>query len=183
MWKPSAMTSPRRASSPSSASAGGQEEQPCEVKSSTTGGRVSAAAGDMTTSALSHNSAVTCAVRCNDTIPSGADDLEDGRATRNCRITSACGCQPSCRLRPDKAGEQAVDLARFFHLRQVAGLVEDVHRQATGERLGMGERDDAVVAAPDDLHRHFKMERDFGDPYALHAVRKPSDRVGCDGCQ
>src|SRR5438046_10694954 len=85
MWKPSAMTSPRRASSPSSASAGGQEEQPCEVKSSTTGGRVSAAAGEVTTSAPSHNSAVTCAVRCNDTIPSGADDLEDGRAARDYR--------------------------------------------------------------------------------------------------
>src|SRR5947209_493532 len=82
MWKPSAMTSPRRASSPSSASAGGQEEQPCEVKSSTTGGRVSAAAGEVTASAPSHNSAVTGAVRCNDTIPSGADDLENGKQRR-----------------------------------------------------------------------------------------------------
>src|SRR5436305_3987510 len=172
MWKPSAMTSPRRASSPSSASAGGQEEQPCEVKSSTTGGRVSAAAGEVTPSAPSHNSAVTCAVRCNDTIPSGADDLENGRATQNCRITSACGCQPSCRLRPDKAGEQAVDFARFFHVRQVAGLVEDVHRHAARKRLGMGKWDDAVVAAPDDLHRHFQMERDLGDAFALDAVRK-----------
>src|SRR5437762_283264 len=110
--------------------------------------------------------------------PPGADDLEDGRAARDYRITSACGCQPSCRLRPDKAGEQAVDFARFFHLRQVAGFVEDVHRQATGERLGMGERDDAVVAAPDDLHRHFQMERDFGDPFALNAVGKPFAREG-----
>src|SRR5205814_3816609 len=148
MWKPSAMTSPRRASSPSSASAGGQEEQPCEVKSSTTGGRVSAAAGEVTTSAPSHNSAVTCAVRCNDTIPSGADDLENGTATQNCRITSACGCRGAGGTPAvgslglvDKASEESVDFARFFHLRQVAGLVEDVHRQATGERLGMGERD------------------------------------------
>src|SRR5437764_368669 len=104
MWKPSAMTSPCRASSPSSASAGGQEEQPCEVKSSTTGGRVSAAAGDMTTSAPSHNSAVTCAVRCNDTIPSGADDLENGSAPQNCRITSACD-------------RWSAECAALFHLR------------------------------------------------------------------
>src|SRR5437868_12601435 len=163
MWKPSAMTSPRRASSPSSASAGGQEEQPCEVKSSTTGGRVSAPAGEVTTSAPSHNSAVTGAVRCNDTIPSGADDLQNGRATQNCRITSACGCQPSCRLRPDKAGEEAVDLARFFHLRQVPDLIEDVHRQPAGKALAVSDGDDAVVAAPDDLHRHRQTERDVGD--------------------
>jgi hypothetical protein len=39
MWKPSAITSGRCASSLSSASAGGQEEQPCEVNSSTTTGR------------------------------------------------------------------------------------------------------------------------------------------------
>src|SRR5437764_13605072 len=52
----------------------------------------------------------------------------------------------------DKAGEETVDLAGFLHLRQMAGLVENVHRHLAGERLGMGERDDAVVAAPDDLH-------------------------------
>src|SRR5436305_14048930 len=40
------MTSPRRASSPSSLSAGGQDEQPCEVNSSTTMGRLSALPGD-----------------------------------------------------------------------------------------------------------------------------------------
>src|SRR5437763_16599426 len=96
--------------------------------------------------------------------PPGADDPEDGRAAWDYRITSACGCQPSCRLPPDKAGEQAVDLAGFFHLRQVAGLVEDVHRQPAGERLGMAERDDAVVASPDELDRHFQIERHFGDP-------------------
>src|SRR5580704_9993513 len=43
MWKPSATTSWRRASSPSSASAGGQEEHPCEVNNSTTAGRPSSA--------------------------------------------------------------------------------------------------------------------------------------------
>src|SRR4051794_32113077 len=42
MWKPSAITSGRCDSSDSSASAGGQDEQPCEVNSSTTTGRVSA---------------------------------------------------------------------------------------------------------------------------------------------
>src|SRR5438034_3719920 len=145
MWKPSAMTSPRRASSPSSASAGGQEEQPCEVKSSTTGGRVSAAAGDMTTSAPSHNSAVTCAVRCNDTIPSrcrrsrkweGDAELSD----HICVQRPGAGGTPavgSVGFR-DKASEEAVDLAGFLHLRQVAGLVEDVHQQPAGKRLGMG---------------------------------------------
>src|SRR6266568_4788241 len=45
MWKPSGSTSVRRASSPSNASAGGQDEQPCEVNSSTTTGRGSATAG------------------------------------------------------------------------------------------------------------------------------------------
>src|SRR5271156_5840210 len=46
MWKPRAITSSRRASSRSRASAGGQEEPPCEVKSSTTRGRGSALAPD-----------------------------------------------------------------------------------------------------------------------------------------
>src|SRR5436190_472806 len=46
MWNPSAMTSLCRATSPSSASAGGQEEHPCEVNNSTTVGRVSAPAGE-----------------------------------------------------------------------------------------------------------------------------------------
>src|SRR5436305_4090592 len=104
--------------------------------------------------------------------PPGADGLEDGSAPQNCRITSACGRQPSCRLRPDKAGKQAVDLAGFFHLRQVAGLIEDVHRQPAGKRLGMGERDDAVVASTDDMHRTFQLERDYGDPFALNTVWK-----------
>src|SRR5436190_1621688 len=45
MWKPRASTSSRRASSRNSASAGGQDEQPCEVNNSTTIGRVSASAG------------------------------------------------------------------------------------------------------------------------------------------
>src|SRR6266851_1296756 len=49
MWKPSGSTSRRRASSPSSASAGGQDEQPCEVNSSTTTGRGSAFAGVVAT--------------------------------------------------------------------------------------------------------------------------------------
>src|SRR5579872_3185126 len=43
MWKPSATTSARLASSPRNASAGGHDEQPCEVNSSTTIGRVSGA--------------------------------------------------------------------------------------------------------------------------------------------
>src|SRR5260370_2376700 len=46
MWNPRATTSALCASSPSKESAGGQEEQLCEVKSSTTTGRVPALAGD-----------------------------------------------------------------------------------------------------------------------------------------
>src|SRR5205085_8514053 len=98
--------------------AGGQEEQPCEVKSSTTGGRVSAAAGDMTTSAPSHNSAVTCAVRCNDTIPSRCRRSRrwEDRAELSdhiCVQDLDAGGTPAVRSLGlfDKAGEQAVDLA------------------------------------------------------------------------
>src|SRR5271169_1792200 len=45
MWKPRAITSLLCASSPSKESAGGQDEQLCEVKSSTTTGREPALAG------------------------------------------------------------------------------------------------------------------------------------------
>src|SRR5439155_25104208 len=59
------MTSPRRANSLSSASAGGQEEHPCEVNNSTTVGRVSASAGEAVNSRDSHNNTAAHPSRCN----------------------------------------------------------------------------------------------------------------------
>src|SRR6266851_983896 len=182
MWKPRAMTSLRVANSPSSASAGGQEEHPCEVNNSTTVGRVSAWLGDAAdTSPRQHNTAAH-ATRCNATaasrLRSDPQDMASGRAAaRTGRITSACGASVVSgvpgRLCRDKPCDQAVDLAGFFHMRQVARLVEDVDRHAAGEGLGMGDRDDAVVAAPDQLDRHPEAFERGGEPDALYAAREP----------
>src|SRR5262249_46754802 len=177
------MMSLRRATSPSNASAGGQEEQPCEVNNSTTLGRVCAAAGEMSGSDARPNSATTCAMRCKDMTLS-----HSGRSRRwECRAGLSdhisvrelvAGGTPAVRsagLLKEACGK-AGDLPRFFHVAQGTGIVEDVHRHSARERLAMRDRDDAVVAAPDDLHRHFQMEGDLGDPFALDAVRKPFPR-------
>src|SRR5437588_6052336 len=148
MWKPRAMTSPRRANSPSSASAGGQEEHPCEVNNSTTVRRVSAFAGDPAKSSPRHNSEAEYAPRRNANAASPSQtDPQDRNRPRRPRELPDHNCVRRPVLTLDKSGDQAVDLAGFFHVRQVAGRVEDVHRHSVGERLGLDDWDDMVVTA------------------------------------
>ncbi len=145
-------------------------------------GRVSALAGDAAKASPSDNSTAAHFTRRNATatsrLRSDPQDMASGRAaTRTGRITSACGASVVSgvpgRLCRDKPADQAVDLAGFFHMRQVAGLIEDVDGYAAGDGLGLGDRDDAVVAAPDQLDRHPEPVERGGKPDALHAIGEP----------
>src|SRR6202049_1059006 len=82
MWKPRAMTSLRAANSPSSASAGGQEEHPCEVNSSTTVGRACGWAGEAADTSPRHNNAAAHATRCNATTGLPLPNLSAGYGER-----------------------------------------------------------------------------------------------------
>ena len=75
-----------------------------------------------------------------------------------------------------KAGDQPIDVARFLHLRNMPDLVENMDRHLAGKRLGMRDRDDAVVAAPDDLHRHRERGERRTQVERLAAVREPGAR-------
>src|SRR5882672_4970810 len=101
--------SPRFANSPSNASAGGHDEQPCEVNNSTTIGRGSANAGD----ASPHPSRTTATASpyrdptINDALPAvwcAASDLEAARRNHSGRADHACA-------RPLSAEVDAVDQA------------------------------------------------------------------------
>src|SRR5581483_10490567 len=73
----------------------------------------------------------------------------------------------------DEPLDQPIDLGRFLHMGQMAGVVEDMDRHFATERRGMRDRDDAVVAPPDYLRRHRQTLRKLGPVRALDAVREP----------
>ncbi len=58
-------------------------------------------------------------------------------------------------------------------MRQMAGGVEDVHRELRRERLGMADRDNAVVAAPDQLNRYRELAEAIGKVKMLAAIGEP----------
>src|SRR5579885_842044 len=64
----------------------------------------------------------------------------------------AFSCSP-CSGPGGELADQPVDLAGFFHMRQMAGALDDVHRHLAGDRFGVRDRDDPVFATPDDLGR------------------------------
>src|SRR5271166_4665062 len=69
--------------------------------------------------------------------------------------------------------DQPIDLAGSFHMRQVSGLLENVNREAWRERLSVGDRDDAVLAAPDDLRRQSQRRDGVAEADPLPAAGKP----------
>src|SRR5208283_3667174 len=58
-------------------------------------------------------------------------------------------------------------------MREMAGRIENTHWEAIGESLCMGDRDDAVIAAPDHLNRHRQLRDPTGQIERLPAARKP----------
>src|ERR1700723_1357388 len=77
------------------------------------------------------------------------------------------------RLSLYEAPDQSVHLGGFFHVRQVSGTVEDMHRHLVAERLGMSDRNDAILASPDDLDRYCESGHWRSEAFALPAAGEP----------